>query len=61
MGHVLLKSSLGEVLDKPCVSSSGHIFSSIIMKPGQNFCLYKISDEFENGSCRLMIGHLVKC
>ena len=36
-----------------CVDSRGHIFSPIIMKHGQNVCLDKISDQFENGSCRL--------
>ena len=34
-----------------CLRSRGHIFSQIIMKCGQNFCLEEISDEFENGSC----------
>ena len=30
-----------------CVCSRGHIFSSTIMKLGQNACLDEISDEFE--------------
>ena len=34
-----------------CVHSRGHTFSMIIMKLGQNDCLDKISDDFENGSC----------
>ena len=34
----------------PCVYSRRHIFSSIIMKLGQNFCLDEVSEEFENGS-----------
>ena len=34
-----------------CVRSRGHNFSLIIMKLGQNVCLDKILDEFENGSC----------
>ena len=52
MGHVRLKTrSLGQILEKPCVSSRGHIFSPIIMKLGQNVCLNEILDEFENGSC----------
>ena len=35
-----------------CVRSRGHIFSPIAMKLGQNVCL-EISNEFENGSCRV--------
>ena len=45
--------SLGQILEKPYVHSRGHIFSLIIMKFGQNVCLDKISDEFENGSCQV--------
>ena len=44
--------SLGQMLEKPCVRSRGHIFSPIIMTRGQNVCLDEIWDEFENGSCR---------
>ena len=52
MGHVGSKTrSLGQILDKPCVCSRGHIFSPLSMKRGQNVCLGEISDEFENGSC----------
>ena len=52
MGHVGSKtSSLGRILEKPCVRSRGHIFSPIIMKLGQNVYLDEISDKFENGSC----------
>ena len=51
MGHVWSKNgSLSQNLEKPCVCSRGHIFSLIIMKPGQNVCLNEISKEFENGS-----------
>ena len=54
MGHVGSKiRSLGQILEKPYVSSRGHISSLIILKLGQNVCLDKISDEFENGSCRV--------
>ena len=54
MGHVRSKTrSLGHILEKPCVRSRGHIFSQIIMKLGQNFCLDKISDEYENVSCQV--------
>ena len=43
--------SLGQILEKPCVHSRGHIFSPIIMKLGENVCPDEIWDEFENGSC----------
>ena len=52
MGHVGSKTrSLGQILEKPCVCSRGQISSLIIMKLGQNVCLDKISDEFENMLC----------
>ena len=52
MGHVGTKTrSLGQILEKPCVQSRGHIFSPIIMKHGQNICLDDIWDLFENGPC----------
>ena len=48
MGHVRSETrSLGQILEKPCVRSRGHIFSPTIMKLCQNFCLDKISDELE--------------
>ena len=51
MGHVGSKTrSLGQILEKPCVRSRGHILSRILMKVGQDVCLNDISDEFENGS-----------
>ena len=54
MVHVGSKTtSRGQILEKPCVHYRGHIFSPIIMKPGQNVCLDEISDKFENGSCWL--------
>ena len=54
MGHVGSKTrSLGQILEKPCVCSRGHIFSPIIMKLGQNVCLDEISKAFENGSCQV--------
>ena len=50
MGYVGSKTrSPGQILEKPCVRSRGHIFSRILMKVGQDVCL-DISDEFENGS-----------
>ena len=51
MGYVRSKTrSLGQILEKLCVCSKGHIFSQIILKPGQNVCLDKMSDYFENRS-----------
>ena len=45
--------SLGQILEKPCVRSRGHIFSPIIMKFSQNVCLDEIPRQFENGSCQV--------
>ena len=54
MGHVWSKTrSIGQILEKLCVCSRGHIFSPIIMKLGQNVCLDEFSDKFENLSCRV--------
>ena len=54
MGHVRSKTrSLGQILEKHCVRSRGHIFSPIIMKLSQNVCLDEVSDEFKIWSCRL--------
>ena len=41
----------GQILEKPCVRSRGHIFSRILMKVGQDVCLDDILDKFKNGSC----------
>ena len=50
MGHVGSKTrSLGQILEKGCAGSRGHIFSPIILKLGQNVCIDKISDEFKIG------------
>ena len=52
MGPVGSKTrSLGQILEKLCVRSRG-IFSPIILKLGENVCLDKISDKFENGHVR---------
>ena len=54
MGNLGSKTrSVGQILEKPCVRSRGHIFSPIIMKHGQNVCLDEISDLSKNGSCRV--------
>ena len=54
MGHVGSKTrSPGQILEKPCVRSRGHILSRILMEVGQDVCLDDISDELENGSRRV--------
>ena len=45
--------SLSQILEKKIVSSKSHIFRPITTKLGQNVCIGKISDEFENCSCRV--------
>ena len=51
MGHFRSKTrSLGEILEKSCVRSRGHIFSLIIMKLSENVCLEEILGKFEHGS-----------
>ena len=51
IAHVGSKTrSVGQMLKKSCVCSRGHIFSPLIMKPGQNSYLDEISD-------KLKIGH----
>ena len=50
LGQVGSKTrSLGQILQKPSVRSRGNIFCPILM----NVFLNNISDEFENGSCRV--------
>ena len=52
MGHVRSKTrSLGQIFEKPCVRSRGHILGPIIMKVRQNVCLDEMLGKFENGSC----------
>ena len=54
IGHVGSKTrSPGQILEKPCVCSIGHIFSPIVMKLGQNVCLDEISNELKNESGRV--------
>ena len=54
MGHVESKTRpLGQILEKRCARSRGHIFSPIIMKLCRNVCLDKISDQFEKWSCQV--------
>ena len=45
VGLVGSSSVTGEMLEKPCVRSRGHIFNQIIMKLGQIFCLHEISEK----------------
>ena len=64
MGQVRSKArSVDQILEKPSVRSGGHIFSQIIVKLGQNVCLDKILDEFENRLCRSKtrsLGHILE-
>ena len=54
MGNVGPKTRLlGQMLEKPFVSSRGHNFCQIIMKFFQIVYLDKISDTSENGPCRV--------
>ena len=52
IGHVASKTR-SNLEKKPCVRSRGYIFSLTIIKLGQNVCLNKISEGFENGSCQV--------
>ena len=48
-GHVGSKTrSIGQILEKHCIHSRGHIFSPIIMKFGQNDCLDEVLNECES-------------
>ena len=65
MGYVGSKTmSLGQMLEKPCVRSRGHIFCPIIMKLVDNNFLDKISDNKRSLSqilekpCVLCRGHI---
>ena len=50
--HVWSKTrSLGQILEKPCVGSRGHIFSWIIIKLDMNDFLDENMHKVENGSC----------
>ena len=50
MGHVKSKTrSLGQMLEKPCVHSRGHIFSLIIMKFVRLFSLMKFQTSLKIG------------
>ena len=53
-GHVGSKTrSLGQILEKLCVCSRGHIYSPISTKHDQHICLDEVLHKFENGSCRV--------
>ena len=52
IGHVGSKPRpLGQILENPCVSSRGHIFSPILMNFCKNVCVDEILDQFEFVSC----------
>ena len=42
--------SLRQILEKSCLCSTDQIFSLILIKLGQSFCLDEILYMFENGS-----------
>ena len=50
-------SSLGKILEKPCARSRGLIFSPILIKPGQNIFLDKLSEELNMGHVDQKLGH----
>ena len=62
MGHVGSKiKSQGQILEKPCVHSRGHIFSPIIIKLCHNLCRDEISDEVKRWvMLGKNLGHKVK-
>ena len=62
MVHVGSKTrSLGQILEKPCVRSRGHIFSQIIMKFGQIFFLIKSRTKIQKWvMLGQKLGHQVK-
>ena len=50
MGHVSSKTrSLGQMLEKPCACSRGHIFSLMILTRDQHVCLDEILHKFGYG------------
>ena len=60
MGHVRSKTrSLVQILEKHCVRSTDHIFSLIILKPGQVVCLMKsrTSSNLRKTLCTLYRPH----
>ena len=49
MGHVVPETrSICQILEKPCVCSSGHIFSPMVIKLGENVYLNDSLEEVEN-------------
>ena len=59
MGVVGSKSrSLGQILEKSCLHSRGHIFDPIFFKLGQNDYMYDPMKPIENGCGRVKkVGH----
>ena len=61
MGHVMSNTrSQGQILEKSCVRSGGHIFSTIIMKFGQNVFLDEISKKGYVGSKTRSLGQILE-
>ena len=60
-GHFESKTkSLGQMVEKPCVCSRGHIFSPIIMKLSQNVCLDEIWKIGHVGSKTRSLGKILE-
>ena len=52
LGHVVLKyRSLGEIIEKTCLNSRGHIFYPKVMILCQNINPYEIKVKSESGTC----------
>ena len=51
LGHMESKlRSVGQIKEKCCLHSRGHIYDPIIMNFGQNVCLDDVYVEFDTGS-----------
>ena len=52
LGHVGSKTrSVGQIKEKSCLPSRGHIFDPVFMKLGENVCLNDVWVQFGSGSC----------
>ena len=61
MGNVGSKTtSLGQILEKRCVGTRGHIFSQIIMKLIWNFCLEENTKMGNVGSKTRSLGQILE-
>ena len=65
MGNVWSRTrSQGQIVEKPHVHCIGHSFSPIVMKLGQNICLFEISDKLKKmghvGSKTRLLDQILK-